>query len=198
MIPVVCRKAPKGFNRRVWQPGRAHLASINHPFIGPLRLGAQLKPFWRLVLGVLRRRHGGICAYTALHVPQVTGAHTVDHFVPKSVDVGSAYRWRNFRFACNWVNLRKGVAQDVLDPFTLRPGTFTLSLGDGSMAAASTLCEVDRLRAQQTIARLQLNHSLLRRRRLEDWRVYIKYRCEEVLVRTSPFVWHEARRQGLL
>ena len=56
----------------------------------------------------------------------------------------------------------------------------------------------ERIQAERTIARLRLDspeHNEMRARRFAR---YIDGRDEQILREWSPFVWHEAHRQGLL
>lgn len=71
------------------------------------------------------RSYQCICAYSCHRIERVTGCPCVDHFVPKSESAQDAYEWLNYRLAAARLNTRKG-RRKVLDPFTIRPGTFAI------------------------------------------------------------------------
>lgn len=61
--------------------------------------------------------YSGICAYSCFDIDPVTGAASVDHFVPKSLDWRLVYEWSNYRLASARMNSRKRDFTDVVDPF---------------------------------------------------------------------------------
>ena len=199
MIPVLRRKAPCGFNAKVYRPGTDWVRQSGHPRRGPVPVGVRLRPLWRDILPALRRRYQHVCAYTAFYVPLVTGAPTVDHFVAKSVAIEDAYRWRNYRFACSLVNARKGTLDDVLDPFEIQEGTFELEFLTGSISPGPRAVGSLRDAAEHTIKRLGLDLPDCRTRRISDFMECLnRHISEDYLMRRSPFVWREAKRQGLI
>lgn len=199
MIPVAPQPEPDDFDASVRRPGLHWLRSKGVPRRGKPPAGVELKPYWRDCLPQLHDAYGGVCAYACVYIERITGAGTVDHFVAKSADAGQAYEWRNYRLACLKMNARKGDFDDVLDPFTLAPGTFVLDLVTGRISPSPRRRAVACRAARQTIDRLRLDDAECRQWRL-DW--FDSYRngviSEEHLRRHSPFVWYEARRQNLL
>ena len=90
-------------------------------------------------------------------VEPITGSDTVDHYIPKSLDVRSAYEWSNYRFACARMNARKGVAAEVLDPFEVQDGWFQLELVRFQLLPAPGLPSELVARIETTIQLLGLN-----------------------------------------
>lgn len=202
MIPVTPRKAPQGFNQKVYRPGRDWLKKEGLPLRGAVPKGAQLPPYWRECLGELHERYGGVCAYLCIYFPRALGAATVDHFISKSSSIEEAYRWRNYRLACPRMNSRKGTFDNLLDPFNIVPYTFFLSLFDGSIAPNPALDPVVLLQAQTTIDRLGLDDEDCRRARLGAFDEYMGLDGAgpipfSSLRRHHPFVAYEVDRQQL-
>ena len=164
-----------------------------------LPAGMKLYPYWRACLGDLHRSYNGICAYLSVFVERVTGGATADHFVPKSRALDLAYEWSNYRLSCSRMNARKRDFESVLDPFSLDPGTFRLELVTGRIYPNSALSPVLLQRARETIDRLDLDDwecREMRARRYEEYRRGVF--TAAFLERYSPFIFDEARRQGLL
>lgn len=203
MIPVQRKAAPKGFHAKVYRPGRSWLKSNQLPLRGPVPKDTngksiELSPYWRECLDDLDRRYGSICAYVSIYIHPVTGSRSVDHFIAKSVAIEHAYRWSNFRFACMRVNGRKGIYNDVLDPFEIQPETFFLNLSTGKIYPNPNLAQAILLKAESTILRLGLDKAGCRTARLEFFDDYHRKACsEEHLKKHCPFVWYEVHRQKL-
>jgi len=207
MIPVARRKAPKGFHAKVFRPGMAWLKANGIAKAQKAPAGTSLRPFWRRCLRQLHARYDGVCAYLAVWIERCTGAASADHFVAKSKLAGDAYRWSNLRLACVKMNARKRDFADVLDPFTLAPGTFRLELVTGRIYVNKTLPKPLRDAARATIRRLGLDDGGNRRMRARHFDDYLTFKVqsiagaaapEDFLRRHSPFVWYEAKRQGVL
>lgn len=207
MIPVTPRRAPKGFNAEVFQPGLAWLKKRNIPLHQKLTPGTKLKPLWRKKLKSLHRRYDGVCAYLCVWIEPVTGAATVDHFIAKSKRAGDAYRWSNFRLACSAMNSRKRDYDNVLDPFTLAPDTFELDFVTGEISPSKKLNAAQFQAAHDTIKRLGLDDRPNRKNRIKRIDDYLRLKSEaqpgataheQILRRDSPFIWYEAQRQGML
>ncbi|XXT24329.1 hypothetical protein WME94_22605 [Sorangium sp. So ce429] len=202
VIPVQQRRAPKGFNEKVYRPGRRWLKENGHPLQGPARARdgrlIDLRPFWRECLDDLHKRYGGICAYVSIYIDPVTGSRTADHFIAKSSAIEHAYRWRNLRLACSKLNGRKGIFDDLLDPFQIQPETFHLNLLTGAISPNPALPQQLKDQAQTTIFRLGLDDPDCRARRLKYFDDYHrKDITEKYLKEHCPFVWCEVHRQGM-
>ena len=197
MIPVAQQPEPSNFDQKVRKPG---LAWIDEKGFDPTKRvpkKTKIEPFWRQSIEDLHSAYSGICAYLCVFI-ELAAPPTVDHFVPKSERLDLAYEWGNYRLAFSTLNSKKGVFQDVLDPFTLSPNTFELNLFDGSISSAKHLGIAETSSAQMTIIRLDLDAPKWRKMRLRHWQIYIRNRDGEFLQTHSPFVWLEAQRQGLL
>lgn len=168
-----------------------------------------LPPHWRKVLADLHRLHGGACAYLSVYFDLAVGAATVDHYTPKSkAAVSQAYHWPNFRLACRTMNTNKGAHADVLDPFTLPSGLFTLNVASGRIRInlhLAPLGSVLHAGAKSTIRRLKLNAGIHRDLRLDHLNHYLATRAmggaaaagalAELAV-AAPFIHAEALREG--
>ena len=199
MIPVRPRPEPADFDRNVRKPGRTWLKKKGIPLNRKLARGTRLEPFWRKCLDDLHRDYKDICAYLCVYIQRCTGGGTVDHFAAKSRVARLAYEWSNYRLACSAMNARKGVFDDVLDPFTLRRQTFRLELVTGRIYPNPCHSKADRQKAEDTIRRLGLDDYEMREMRSRHYREFAEKHCDSAhLRRHSPFVWFEARRLKLL
>jgi hypothetical protein len=199
VIPVAQRGAPRGFNKKVYRPGRRWLRAEGLPLSGPLPPQAKpLSPYWRRILPELHRRYSGVCAYVCVYIEVVTGGRSADHYIAKSRALEEAYRWRNYRLAATRMNSRKCDYTDVLDPFAIAAETFHIELAIGRIFPNPGLDPVTLKRAQDTIDRLGLDDEDCRRTRrdyFEDYRTH--HIDDDYLKRKCPFVWLEVHRQGL-
>jgi hypothetical protein len=174
MIPVEPQPQPTDFDfdGQVAIPGRNALLELlgdsNVPKLyGPRRKvypnleaipAKDLPGFWRRALPALREAYGHTCAYLGLRIHPATGAAEVLHFQPKSKHQNPAYSWDDFRLSCKRANTHKGDHEDVLDPFTISQGLFSLKLfsGEVEIGPAATNPEIRR-QVEATITRLKLN-----------------------------------------
>lgn len=205
MIPVEPQPEPEEFDTCIRQKGLQWLAKKGIDTTTPAPDGFKFTPLWRECLDAIYERYARICAYGGFYIERVTGAPTVEHFVPKSKAPGLAYEWGNYRMVCSLLNGRKRHYEDVLDPFTLPPETFHLNLVTGAILPNPSLEGAALDAAEATIRRLKLDDAACRNRRMEDFDQFRSLRDEapaeylsEYLKRRSPFVWYEARRQDLL
>ena len=189
MIPIIGKPEPNTFYDKVRRPATDWLAT--HP--------NNLKPYWRKILPELHLAYDGICAYYAIYLEFDSGAKTCDHFKPKQKYPELAYDWQNYRLACTQANSRKHTYEDILDPFTLAADTFFIDFSDGSVFANPVLDNKTLSNVKNTIHRLNLCSPSLCEMRLAAYEDYLKGDVtQSYLQRKSPFVWYEAKRQGLL
>ena len=129
MIPVHRQSEPPNFDAAIRARGR----NVNPP--RPPVPGAfwKNKEFWRDSLDDLHHAYGRICAFTCFRIERVTGAHSVEHFRPKSLYPELAYEWDNFRLVCSLMNSRKKDGEDILDPFEIPHHTFNLNPESGEL-----------------------------------------------------------------
>lgn len=140
MIPVRRVKEPAHFDSLVRRPGLAAIDELIGKKPRKTRRGRPRKavarqrrsippkkfpPIWRKAIPDLRTAYQGRCAYLAMFIEPGTGASTVDHFVPKSVDWKQVYEWDNFRLCAAVINGTKG-DRALLDPFAVKDGWFAL------------------------------------------------------------------------
>ena len=194
MIHVLARPAPAGFAVKVGVPGAAYLA--NNPTSKPKE---KWEAHWREALPDLAGTYKHICAYYCCRVEEVTGAGSVDHYLPKSKHRALAYTWSNFRFACSRMNARKHNGNNVLDPFVVPDGWFELDFATMAVRAANLPNVLDVARVQATIDKLKLNDATSLRERLSRWRLYNGVRADaDILIEYAPFIALEAVRLGKL
>lgn len=205
MIPVSPKPEPPHFDRCVRKRGKEWLKKHSVVLSKPPPAALALPPYWRDCLEDLHRSYDGICAYLCIFIERATGAASTDHFIAKSRHAGKSYEWSNFRLACSKMNARKRDFDTVLDPFTLKPGTFHLELVSGHIYPALRLSAARRRAAQRTIDQLGLDDAgcrELRARRFSDFLALRGPRrnsaAEAHLARYSPFLYQEAKRQRLL
>ena len=82
---------------------------------------------------------------------------SVDHFIPKSKSPSQAYDWDNFRLSRARLNNRKSNHDDVLDPFALPNGWFTIDFRSFLVVPNQDLPDPSKAEVRATIGRLELN-----------------------------------------
>ncbi|MDN7587265.1 HNH endonuclease [Burkholderia seminalis] len=158
MINVPMPAIPLDFEEKVRGPGLLFLAE------NPAPKGDEWKAhrYWKESHQALYDSLGGICSYCATYTPRRPGAsgldHTsVDHFVPKSKNVALAYEWSNYRLCRTRLNNRKADYTDIVDPYIVANGRFTLDFTSFHIAPAPELSEDERGEVLKSVARLKLN-----------------------------------------
>ena len=121
MIRVQAKPEYPEFDRQVRQRGQAFLNTNPNPSSAQFRK----HNYWSAALSEMHAAYDRLCAYTTRELVQ-TGS--VDHFKPKSKYSYLAYEWENYRLARQTINSRKGESEDVVDPFEVCEGWFTLEL----------------------------------------------------------------------
>ncbi|MDP2792191.1 MAG: hypothetical protein Q8O15_10600 [Rectinemataceae bacterium] len=123
----------------------------------------------------------------------------MEHFIPKSLHAEAIYEWSNYRLASSIVNARKRDHEGIFDPFFLAPKTFFLEFVTGSIYPNPALREPELSLASATIEILGLDDPMHREMRARHF-LLVKQGLisPDFLERMSPFVYSEARRQGLL
>jgi len=199
MIPVTPKPEPENFDRLVRKPGNKwlvdHGVSPDQPPPDP----SMLPTYWRQTQKELWESYDGVCAYLCIYFEWVIGAHSTDHFIAKSREAGQVYEWSNYRLSCMSMNRNKNHFDDILDPFQINPYTFLLNLASGLIYPNPELSAEIYEKAEKTILRLKLND--IENQEMRAWH-FTLYQMNEISVsylkRTSPFVWYEVNRQGLL
>lgn len=143
----------------------------------------------------LLEAYGRVCAYMSFYIERVTGAASVDHMLPKSLNWQEVYEWRNYRLACSLMNSRKNDYQDVLDPFEIDNGWFRLELVGYQVVPAPDLPPDINERVQATIDRLRLNDYECLKLREEYAEEYSRGDISQAhLRRRAPFLAREINR----
>ena len=196
MIHVDSQPEPETFAGRVREPGRQFLQQ--HP--EPTKQQWKNRDYWTRALGDLHTAYRGICAYSCHWIPFDTGHDSVEHFRPKALFPAEAYEWSNYRLVCGTLNGRKGMRQDVLDPFLVPDGWFVLDFPSLLVKPTRNLPDADTRSVLSTIERLGLNdEGTCLKARLR----YVRYYCLQMidfryLENDAPFIAGEIRRQGLV
>ncbi len=194
MIRVKLAGEPANFDLKVRQKGLAYLKTLPRNKVPDFRY----RSYWRAAIDDMREAYGGICAYTAMEIHDITGAQSVEHFESKSKHPKLAYEWTNFRYVCGRMNGRKGAHEDVVDPFTMPDMLFHLDFPSLKMEVNSRHEKKWGDLGRATIKRLQLNdwRSVKSRRSLISLvlarKVPLAYLSE-----TAPFLYRELDRQEL-
>jgi hypothetical protein len=196
MIHIDQMEEPGKFNTRVRQRGRRFLNTTPHPTSSQWRSHR----YWTEVGSALHEAYRGICAYSCHWIPFDTGADTVEHFRPKDIYPQSAYEWNNYRLVCATLNGRKGVHEDVLDPFVIPSGWFVIDFPSMLVKPNSALEVSDSQSVQASIRRLGLNDEGTCLKSRVKW---LRDYCSNdipltYLRRHAPFIVAELERQNLL
>jgi uncharacterized protein (TIGR02646 family) len=199
MIPVPPKAEPADFDRKVRKPGQKWLRDNNIVPGAPPPDASKLPPYWRETQKTLWNAYDRVCAYLCIYFDWPLGAGSTDHFVAKSKDAGQAYEWTNYRLSCLGMNRQKNRFDDILDPFQIQHETFVLNLVSGEIGLGPRLSPTLVAQAEDTIKRLKLDDPETNDMRAKHFADYLSEQVtESYLARHSPFVWYEARRQGLL
>jgi len=193
LIKVQQQPEYMNFDRDVRQPGAQFLRSTPHPSSAQFKK----KNFWQKSLTELHTAYKGVCAYTAMYLPD---KGSVDHFQPKSTHPHLAYEWTNFRLASGRVNCRKGKSNEVLDPFSIEDGWYQLELPSCLIRSNPNLSKDERIKINKSINILGLNQD----ETLVDERcsILISLALEELTIeflrKRYPFLAFEVERQEKL
>ena len=196
MIRVNQAPEPGNFDDRVRQRG---LRYLGNPARRPTVKQWSSHSYWRDVGDELHNAYAGICAYSCHWIPYDTGADTVEHFRPKDTYPTEAYEWSNYRLVCATLNGRKGTFEDVLDPFVIQNGWFTINFPSLLVTPHPDLDPELQQSVDATIIRLGLNDEGTCLRSRVTW---LAESCAnhislDHLQRRAPFIFAELERQGL-
>ncbi len=196
--PEVPRTAGRPYKQRYHKVRQPDGTTKTLPIVREEDLPAtELPPYWTEALGDLMTAYAQVCAFSCFRIHPVTGARSVDHMAPKSRAWSQVYEWRNYRLACSLLNARKRDFSAVLDPFEVEDGWFELELVGFQVRPAPGLDPEIRARIVATIETLGLDD--FRDSRARDAELYWSGDISfAVLMKESPFVAAELRRQGRL
>lgn len=192
MIRVAQQPEYPNFDAEVRSPGTAFLATCPAPTSAQFRK----KSFWGKAARELHAAYSGICAYTAMYLPE---QGSVDHFLPKASHPHLAYEWANFRLASGRVNNSKGSVTEILDPFQIQNDWFYMDIPACLLRPNPDIEKQLRNQISGTINSLRLNQ--------DD--NYVQDRCNILmdyaradvtigfLERRYPFLAKEVNRQNL-
>ena len=211
MIRVESAPEPVDFDSKVRQPGLRAIAEMTGTPALPRRRGRpreviaaspdeipadKFPAYWTEALPELLEGYSRVCAYMSFYIERVTGAASVDHMLPKSVDWREIYEWHNYRLACSLMNSRKNAYRDVLDPFEIDDGWFRLELVGYQVIPAPDLPADIHEKVEATIERLKLNdYECLKLREEYAEEFYRGDISQAGLHRRAPFLAREIERQ---
>ena len=110
-----------------------------------------------------------------------------------------AYEWSNYRLACARINSCNRNFNDLLDPFKVQTVWFRLELVSARIYPSPGLSAEFLSQVTATIERQGLDDPGNREIRSRHFQNYFEPGYPEDYLRSySPFVWSEAKRQGLL
>lgn len=191
LIKVDPQPEPADFDNKVRLPGSVFLARVARP----TRRQFKKHDFWKAGLSDLKAAYRNICAYTSVWIPNNC---SVDHFLPKSSRPDLAYEWSNFRLAHDRINSIKGDSTDVLDPFYIQTGWFTLDIATLWVNPDPSLQTKVKMPVQDTIDILRLNDDQWVQMRFEVLSSYLNRELTlSFLQRLYPFIATEILRQGV-
>ena len=191
MIRVTPKPEYPTFDATVRSPGSAFLATCPAPTTEQFRK----KSFWSKAARELHSAYSGVCAYTAMYLPE---QGSVDHFLPKGLYPHLAYEWGNFRLASGRVNSSKSNLTDILDPFQVQDHWFHMDIPACLLRPNPTLEKPLRNQIAGTINSLRLNQD--DNYVQERCNILMDYACGDVstgfLERRYPFLAKEVKRHG--
>ena len=192
MIRVAPKPEYPNFDAHVRKPGAAFLKDCPQPTSKEFRQ----RNFWSKAARELHAAYSGICAYTAMYLPD---QWSVDHFLPKAAYPHLAYEWSNFRLASGRVNTSKGDQTSILDPFDIEDDWFLMDIPACLLRANPALNRELRVQITNTINSLRLNQD--DNYVQERYNILMDYARGDVslefLVRRYPFLAKEISRQNL-
>lgn len=192
MIRVAVAPEYPDFDTQVRKPGAAFLVTCPAPTSEQFKK----KAFWSRAAKELHAAYRGICAYTAMYLPE---QGSVDHFLPKTAHPNLAYEWDNFRLASGRVNSSKGHNTEILDPFSIDDDWFHLDIPACLMRPNPALEKPIRAQVSGTINTLRLNQD--DNYVQERCNILIEYAQGDItlgfLERRYPFLAKEVARQQL-
>lgn len=191
MIRVTLAPEYPDFDVEVRTPGAIFLGEFSNPTSEQFKR----KNFWSRAARELHAAYSGICAYTAMYLPE---QGTVDHFLPKSSHPHLAYEWGNYRLAGGRVNNSKANQANIIDPFEVENDWFYMDIPACLLRPNPTLDKPLRNRISSTINSLRLNSD--DNYVQERCNILIEYARGDIsanfLTRRYPFLSKEVVRQG--
>lgn len=212
VIKVKLAPTPANFNKSVRDPGLDAIRELVGEIPLVKRRGRKRKKiaesrdlipsesfpaFWQDAIPDMLRAYNETCAYLAIHIWAGVGTPTVDHMTAKSTSWDKIYEWENYRLSSGLMNARKNKYDDVIDPFKVVDGLFSLEFVAFQVSAGPKVDKNSAAIVQSTIARLQLNSVECCRARST---YVIEYRNGNInfdfLKRKAPFIALEMYNKG--
>lgn len=100
------------------------------------------------------------CAYCESKLRHITYGD-IEHIVPKKLGLEHRFKWENLTIGCDVCNTKKGIKEDLIDPYVDDPDQEFLLIGP------MVLANPESDRAKITESALQLNRKALLERRAE-------------------------------
>ena len=196
LIRIIQYPAPPDYENRVKRPGINFLTRNPHPTASQF----SRHNYWKEVHGDLYLLYRGICAYCASWSPRSPrpkdSQTSVDHFIPKSLQPVMAYEWSNFRLCRSRLNSNKGNSLEVMDPFYIQNGWFSIDFSSFLLKSSSLIPDYIKSQVITTINTLGLNHNDYVNERVEVIRGYCRGQLTLPQLNAKwPFIAAEMVRQ---
>lgn len=224
-MPVNLPAEPWNFNERVRVPGLHALCILNHhpddpppnehfwktPHQTPDGSWRRTLDYWTRARDDLCDSYNKRCVYSCFVIEPIRdpngqvigGDHSIDHFVPKSLNPAKeAFEWNNLRWCWSVINNIKGNSRIPIDPTQLTDMVVELdedTRGKWMVIPASNLNGSILADVQDTIEVLGLNSRPVVNRRTDfadDFINNIYGYSDQEMANRQPFVFSELRRLG--
>lgn len=161
MIPVKPAPEPSTFNKKVREPGRDFLKNLGITKQGDVadNIPWDKARFWAKCSKELDSAYNYICCYVGMRINNSSNrfeSHSVEHFIPKSINPWLAYEWDNYRLACRKANSDRD-KKPVIDPFLVGPDDFRLDLFTQKLFPNPILSKQKQQEVKDTIDNIDLN-----------------------------------------
>lgn len=183
MIPVKPAPEPSTFNKKVREPGRDFLKNLGITKQGDVadNIPWDKARFWAKCYKELDSAYNYICCYVGMRINNSSNrfeSHSVEHFIPKSINPWLAYEWDNYRLACRKANSDRD-KKPVIDPFLVGPDDFRLDLFTQKLFPNPILSKQKQQEVKDTIDNIDLNCDYWVKNRQNYYCEYLKMESEE-------------------
>lgn len=202
MIPVKLAPEPSTFNKKVREPGRDFLKNLGITKQGDVadNIPWDKARFWAKCSKELDSAYNYICCYVGMRINNSSNrfeSHSVEHFIPKSINPWLAYEWDNYRLACRKANSDRD-KKPVIDPFLVGPDDFRLDLFTQKLFPNPILSKQKQQEVKDTIDNIDLNCDYWVKNRQNYYCEYLKMESEEegrkYLQKNAPILLAELLR----
>ena len=193
---------PSTFNKKVREPGRDFLKNLGITKQGDVadNIPWDKARFWAKCYKELDSAYNYICCYVGMRINNSSNrfeSHSVEHFIPKSINPWLAYEWDNYRLACRKANSDRD-KKPVIDPFLVGPDDFRLDLFTQKLFPNPILSKQKQQEVKDTIDNIDLNCDYWVKNGQNYYCEYLKMESEEegrkYLQKNAPILLAELLR----